>query len=90
MLKITIAKIPIQSLILFLLCNNESHSWAWSAYGELCGVQPTCRYMKNILVIVGKSDVGGNLTSKWKNKNKEEKSYKPKANNKGKENNTIA
>ena len=35
--------------LLFLLCNNDSHSRAWSACGELSGAQPKCRYMKNIL-----------------------------------------
>ena len=46
-------------------------------------------YEEHFSLIVGKSDVGGNVTSKRKNKNKEEKSYKPKASNKGKENSTI-
>ena len=46
-------------------------------------------YEEHFSLFVGKSDVGGNVTSKRKNKNKEEKSYKPKANNKGKENSTI-
>ena len=41
------------------------------------------------MLIVGKSDVGGDVTNKRKNKNKEEKFYKPKANNKGKENSAI-